>query len=49
MGTILHWVAANWFELAAAVITLLSIWLATRQNIWYYPTGLVALVMYTWL
>lgn len=37
------------FELAAAVITAVSIWLATRENIWYYPTGLVALVMYTWV
>jgi nicotinamide mononucleotide transporter len=39
----------NWFEIAAAAITLVSIWLATRENIWYYPTGVVALVMYTWL
>ena len=39
----------NWFELAAALITLFSIWLGTRQNIWYYPTGIVALVMYTWI
>ena len=39
----------NWFELVAVVVTLLSIWLATKENIWYYPTGLVALVMYTWL
>jgi nicotinamide mononucleotide transporter len=37
------------FELVAAVITALSIWLATRENIWYYPTGLVALAMYTWV
>jgi nicotinamide mononucleotide transporter len=37
------------FELVAAVITLLSIWLATREHIAYYPTGLVALAMYTWL
>jgi nicotinamide mononucleotide transporter len=43
------WIAANWFELTGAVITALSIWLGTRQNIWYYPTGLVALAMYTWL
>ncbi|MDP9191194.1 MAG: nicotinamide riboside transporter PnuC [Acidobacteriota bacterium] len=43
------WLAANWFELVAAVITLVSIWLATRQNLWYYPTGIVALAMYTWL
>ena len=39
----------SWFELAAAIITAFSIWLGTRQNIWYYPTGLVALAMYTWI
>lgn len=43
------WLLANGFELVAAVITLVSIWLATRENIWYYPTGIVALAMYTWL
>ncbi|HEX8410686.1 MAG TPA: nicotinamide riboside transporter PnuC [Thermoanaerobaculia bacterium] len=43
------WLLANWFELVAAVVTAFSIWLATRENIWYYPTGVVALVMYTWL
>lgn len=45
----LVWLAANGFELVAAVITIVSIWLATRENIWYYPTGIVALAMYTWL
>jgi nicotinamide mononucleotide transporter len=39
----------SWFEVVAAVITVVSIWLATKENIWYYPTGLVALVMYTWV
>ncbi|HEX6084299.1 MAG TPA: nicotinamide riboside transporter PnuC [Thermoanaerobaculia bacterium] len=37
------------FELVAAVVTVVSIWFATKENIWYYPTGLVALVMYTWV
>lgn len=37
------------FEIVAAAITIVSIWLATKENIWYYPTGLVALAMYTWL
>jgi nicotinamide mononucleotide transporter len=37
------------FEIIAAVITLYSIWLATRENIWYWPTGIVSLVMYTWV
>jgi nicotinamide mononucleotide transporter len=45
----LNWLANNWFELVAVVLTLYSIWLATKENIWYYPTGLVALAMYTWL
>ncbi len=36
-------------EIVAALITLLSIWLATRENVWYFPTGLVSLVMYTWI
>jgi nicotinamide mononucleotide transporter len=45
----LTWIANNWFELAAVLITLYSIWLATKENIWYYPTGLVALAMYTWI
>jgi nicotinamide mononucleotide transporter len=39
----------TWFESIAVIITFASIYLATRQNIWYYPTGVVALVMYTWL
>ena len=36
-------------EVVAVILTLVSIWLATKENIWYYPTGLVALVLYTWL
>ncbi len=39
----------TWFELVAAIITLFSIWLATKENLWYWPTGIVSLVMYTWL
>lgn len=39
----------NPFEVVAMLITAWSIWLATRENIIYYPTGLVALLMYTWI
>lgn len=39
----------DWFESIAFIVTFASIYLATRQNIWYYPTGVVALVMYTWI
>lgn len=36
-------------ESIAAAIVLWSIWLAAAENIWYYPTGIVSLVMYTWI
>ena len=36
-------------EIVAAVITAFSIWLATKENIWYWPTGLVSLSLYTWI
>jgi nicotinamide mononucleotide transporter len=42
-------VKINPFEVVAMLITVWSIWLATKENIWYYPTGLVALLMYTWI
>ncbi len=35
-------------EITAAVITAYSIWLATKENVWYWPTGIVSLVLYTW-
>ena len=36
-------------EIFAAVITAFSIWLAARQNVWYYPTGIVSVVLYGWI
>jgi nicotinamide mononucleotide transporter len=33
----------------AALITLLSIWLATRETLWYYPTGVASTLLYTWV
>lgn len=36
-------------EIVGVILTLVSIWLATKENIWYYPTGLIALAIYTWL
>jgi nicotinamide mononucleotide transporter len=37
------------FEAAAALITLVSIWLTARENIWCWPTGVVSVVMYFWI
>lgn len=38
----------SWIEIIAAVITAYSIWLATKENLWYWPTGIVSLTLYTW-
>jgi nicotinamide mononucleotide transporter len=36
-------------EIVAAAVTVVSIWLAARQNVWYYPTGIVSVVLYGWI
>jgi nicotinamide mononucleotide transporter len=36
-------------EIVAAVVTAFSIWLAARQNVWYYPTGIVSVILYGWI
>ncbi|HUP48783.1 MAG TPA: nicotinamide riboside transporter PnuC [Thermoanaerobaculia bacterium] len=36
-------------EIVAAAVTVVSIWLAARQNIWYYPTGIVSVALYGWI
>lgn len=33
-------------EIAAVAVTAVSIWLATRQHIAYWPTGIVSVVLY---
>ncbi|HET7314591.1 nicotinamide riboside transporter PnuC [Salinisphaera sp.] len=38
-------VAAPWIEQAATVLGLLGVWLATRQSLWNFPTGLVQVVL----
>ena len=36
-------------EIFGAAITLASIALATRENVWYYPTGIVSVLLYAWI
>ena len=36
-------------EIIAFVVTVASIALATRENVWYYPTGIVSVVLYAWI
>ena len=36
----------NPIELAGALVTVASIFLATRENVWYYPTGIASVLLY---
>jgi nicotinamide mononucleotide transporter len=35
-----------WFEWTAAIITAISVYLQTRENIWNWPTAIVSVTMY---
>ena len=36
-------------EIIAAIIGIASVYLSTRQNVWSWPTGLVNVVLYSWI
>ena len=36
-------------ESIAAVIGVVSVYLSTRQNVWSWPTGLINVVLYSWI
>lgn len=36
-------------EFFAAIITLVSVWLTVRENIWSWPTGIVSVILYAWV
>lgn len=36
---------ASWIEQAATLLGLLGVWLATRQNLWNFPVGLVQVTL----
>jgi nicotinamide mononucleotide transporter len=36
-------------ELIGFAVTIASIWLATRENVWYYPTGIASVLLYAWI
>ncbi len=33
-------------EIAAVVFTLANVWLAVKQNIWTWPTGIASVILY---
>lgn len=37
------------FEIFAAIIVVVSIWLAARRSLWTYPPGIGAVILYAWI
>lgn len=46
MNALLAYFGTNAFELGCAALTLFSVWLTARENIWCWPTGIVAAALY---
>ena len=41
--------SGSWLEAMASLFGLLSVWLAARENIWYYPTGIISVALFAWI
>lgn len=39
----------SWLEAAAVVFGISSVWFARKENIWFYPTGIVNVLIYVYL
>ncbi|TWI52784.1 nicotinamide mononucleotide transporter [Pseudomonas duriflava] len=37
------------FEIVAALLGVIAVWLTVRQNVWCWPIGLIMVVMYSWV
>lgn len=49
MPELIDWITGNWFELSAASIGLVAIFLQIKQNAWYWGISMVMVVMYIWV
>lgn len=45
----MNWLPLNGFELAAAVLSAIGVWLGVRQVVWSWPFGIVSVLMYGWI
>jgi nicotinamide mononucleotide transporter PnuC len=39
----------NWLELIAAVLGVLSVWFARKENIWVFPFGIISVTIYVYI
>lgn len=46
MDKIIQWIIENWFELSAAALGFIAIFLQIKQNAWYWGVSIVMVSMY---
>ncbi len=49
IDTIVNWIVANYFELLAAALGFVAIFLQIRQNVWYWMVSIVMVSMYIYI
>lgn len=49
MNNVFQWIIDNWFELSAALLGFVSIFLQIKQNAWYWGVSIVMVSMYIWV
>lgn len=40
---------STWIEIIASVTGLFSVWLAAKENVWYYPVGFVNIITFAYI
>ena len=45
----MNWIIDHYFELIAAAIGFVSIFLQIKQHVWYWPVSIVMVVMYIFI
>jgi nicotinamide mononucleotide transporter len=49
LAAIAYFTNSSWIEIVASVSGLFSVWLAVKENIWYYPVGLVNIITFAYI
>ncbi|PLW93938.1 MAG: nicotinamide riboside transporter PnuC [Marinilabiliales bacterium] len=49
MEIVLNWITENWFELSAAALGIVAIFLQIKQNAWYWGVSIIMVTMYIWV
>jgi nicotinamide mononucleotide transporter len=48
-ASVLSWIVDNYFELSAAALGFVAIYLQIRQNVWYWLVSIIMVSMYIYI